>query len=945
MKKTALRAIVITSMIAACPAVSKAMMLGTYDFAGSGGSSGFLTELEFRLDTGLGYIGPLFEISWIASPEDVGDTFFVSAETDAYFEIAAYVLRNGVSDRISFVGGGGGRDRTDCSFFTKSPSVYNEYCDFHGCDIAAISLTVNALTLEHPTDSRTNYSYDVTFTVWGEPPVPTPVMIYYVDADASGSNNGSSWANAYNYLHDALLAASRGDEIWVAQGIYKPDQGGGMTPGDRTATFQPINGITIKGGYAGFGEADPDARDINAYETILSGDLNGDDGPICANNGENSYRVVTENGTDETAVLDGFTITGGTYDGMYNFFSSPTLTNCTFSMNSGGGMYNSQSSPTLTNCTFSRNSATFGGGMYNRNSSPMLTNCIFTTNSSTYEGGGIYNYRNSSPILTNCTFSANSAANGNALACDSPPHRKYPSNVQITNCILWDGGNEIWNGDNSTITIAYSDVQGGWPGEGNIDADPCFARPGYWAPTLPRCAIEPSPSDGAINVSINADLGWIAGYGATSHDVYFGTSNPPPFICNQTSTTFDPGTMDYDTTYYWRIDEVNDTDITYGNTWSFTTFMIPPPPPPPSSMSILTTSNMRDNQQYIWVEGDYHLLAGSPCIDTGDPNYAAESVKRDFDGKPRVMGGRIDMGAYEHGAVIPAEFRITPRTINLASKGNRLTCYIRLTEQYNVADIDPNSIFIEDEIEPEQLRLAEDQQVAIARFNREEVQNILSIGRVQLRITGQLRDGTFFDGTDTIRVRVIDDSKQKDPNSQIPEFYYYASGEKIYLDIYTEKIAVCFEENVTDPEKEAVIKKIPILEAIAHELYDFVPNMVLIETSAGTTEVDIISAMQRLEKLRQVRFSTVVFGDIHSQIILTDEFFAKFKPDVTEQQIEAFNSLHNVEFIEKFPSIDLYLLRVKDPTNMNMLTTANLYYENPLTEYAGPNFIVMGPPP
>jgi hypothetical protein len=78
-------------------------------------------------------------------------------------------------------------------------------------------------------------------------------------------------------------------------------------------------------------------------------------------------------------------------------------------------------------------------------------------------------------------------------------------------------------------------------------------------------------------VSINADLSWTAGRGATSHDVYFGTSNPPPFILNQDDVTFKPGTMDYETTYYWRIDEINTTGTTTGAIWSFTTVMSPPP--------------------------------------------------------------------------------------------------------------------------------------------------------------------------------------------------------------------------------------------------------------------------------------------------------------------------------------------------------------------------------
>ncbi len=139
---------------------------------------------------------------------------------------------------------------------------------------------------------------------------------------------------------------------------------------------------------------------------------------------------------------------------------------------------------TITNCIISGNSASSGGGMYNYKSSPTLTNCMFIGNSANC-GGGMYNYERTSPMLTNCTFAENSAPNGNGLACDSHD-QQYPSYLQLANCILWDGGDEgprsagtqIWNNDNSAITITYSDVQGGWLGEGNIDDDPLFADVG-----------------------------------------------------------------------------------------------------------------------------------------------------------------------------------------------------------------------------------------------------------------------------------------------------------------------------------------------------------------------------------------------------------------------------------------------------------------------------------
>ncbi|MHC4640376.1 MAG: C25 family cysteine peptidase [Planctomycetota bacterium] len=95
---------------------------------------------------------------------------------------------------------------------------------------------------------------------------------------------------------------------------------------------------------------------------------------------------------------------------------------------------------------------------------------------------------------------------------------------------------------------------------------------------LPGQAGNPNPSDGATEVSEISDLSWTAGDYATSHDVYFGTSNPPAFRGNQAAATFDPGTMAYLTKYYWRIDEVNSSGTAPGIVWSFTVRSMPPPP-------------------------------------------------------------------------------------------------------------------------------------------------------------------------------------------------------------------------------------------------------------------------------------------------------------------------------------------------------------------------------
>ena len=254
----------------------------------------------------------------------------------------------------------------------------------------------------------------------------TAVDVIYVNADAAPAGDGTSWATAYRDLQEALDAAAAVPtpatpvELWVAAGIYRPSR---LTdPVDpRTATFQLLDGVALYGGFAG-GESDRAQRDPAANETILSGDLAGNDQPDFVANGENSYHVVTGSNTNATAVLDGFTITagnangsGGLHDGgggMSSVAGSPTLANCTFRANTagrqGGGMDNRVGTPTLSNCIFSENTARFGGGMHSTFSRPTLTNCTFSGNMADVGGGSI-----TSPT-TQCCLTAYSAETGPA---------------------------------------------------------------------------------------------------------------------------------------------------------------------------------------------------------------------------------------------------------------------------------------------------------------------------------------------------------------------------------------------------------------------------------------------------------------------------------------------------------------------------------------------------
>ena len=138
--------------------------------------------------------------------------------------------------------------------------------------------------------------------------------VIYVDADASGANDGSSWANAFVYLQDALAVAVSGDEVWIAEGFYRPDQGAGVEAGRIDTSFVVRDSIGLYGGFAGL-ESARDERDWNTHLTILSGDLlDNDDSDVSMGSEsrqDNSRNVVHVKAGTGQIVLDGVSIRAG----------------------------------------------------------------------------------------------------------------------------------------------------------------------------------------------------------------------------------------------------------------------------------------------------------------------------------------------------------------------------------------------------------------------------------------------------------------------------------------------------------------------------------------------------------------------------------------------------------------------------------------------------------
>ncbi len=240
-----------------------------------------------------------------------------------------------------------------------------------------------------------------------------PGPIVYVKANATGQNNGTSWADAYTDLQTALTSTCPGiTQIWVAAGTYKPTSGT-----DRSISFVMKNNLAIYGGFNGT-ETLLSQRNWVSNVTVLSGDIG-----VLGNQTDNSFHVIYNYYLINTAIIDGFTVTlgnatGGNYTenilggGMFNYSASPMVTNCSFIGNrahQGGGMYSENSSfPIVTNCSFSGNwSQSYGSGIYS-NDGIVLTNCLFDGNHSNQAGGGITAYGSST--LIKCTFTNNSAS-------------------------------------------------------------------------------------------------------------------------------------------------------------------------------------------------------------------------------------------------------------------------------------------------------------------------------------------------------------------------------------------------------------------------------------------------------------------------------------------------------------------------------------------------------
>lgn len=256
--------------------------------------------------------------------------------------------------------------------------------------------------------------------------------VWYVNRDSKAAGDGTAWTSAFRSLQDALSAAAKGDEIWVARGTYHPHAT------DPDTSFVLKEDVAVYGGFSGT-ETARELRNFRRNETILSGNIGKGDKT------KNTKTIVM--GADR-AILDGFVVTdaygtgtprmhlvpadilkndmvvGG---GMRNFMTSPVVRNTVFRNNysaKGGAVYNvhkpGADQASFINVDFIDNVAEMrGGGVSNDlGAMPRFINCRFIGNRSNDKGGAFYNDFAASPLVFNALFTRNSAVSAGAVGND-----------------------------------------------------------------------------------------------------------------------------------------------------------------------------------------------------------------------------------------------------------------------------------------------------------------------------------------------------------------------------------------------------------------------------------------------------------------------------------------------------------------------------------------------
>ncbi|MDN5210813.1 gliding motility-associated C-terminal domain-containing protein [Fulvivirgaceae bacterium BMA12] len=517
---------------------------------------------------------------------------------------------------------------------------------------------------------------------------------------ANGTNDGSSWQNAFTDLQDALTIATEGDEIWIAKGIYTPVVcNGACDNDDRNVSFEIGEGIKLYGGFEG-NENSLDQRDWEANKSILSGDIG-----IGGDDADNSFTLITMSNVTENTIIDGITITNANDNGSFslkaggiyiladaNDNASPRIENCSIVNNFGertGGIKittanNASIRPQFKNNRFENNrtasSALGSGGAVNVNVGQgteldvSFLNCSFIANVAGSNGGA---------ISINVTSIFSDVGTDNLLAVIDSCH--FENNQVVSTfergAAIYIRGLGIGSMQslirNSTFIGNQSSEDGGAiaieGGKDNFSLTSKIFNNHFLENTAGKnggALMLQSFFNDEFNVQIannifnsNQAQSFGGAIFSNSSDNQEGSKNVD--VINNTFSNnigAQAGLAIYNSQFngFNEMDVVNNIfaenanngDDVIGNNGGTVTMGN-------NLIKAGLPANITDNGNNIFTDpeffnidlGDFHLRTSSPAINSGDNNSVLDDAPFDFDGNLRIRHETVDMGAYETGAI------------------------------------------------------------------------------------------------------------------------------------------------------------------------------------------------------------------------------------------------------------------------------------------------------
>jgi len=524
--------------------------------------------------------------------------------------------------------------------------------------------------------------------------------VRYVKPTAIGTGDGLTWANATANLQAMITASASGDEVWVAEGTYLPTTLAGDGTGVRDVAFVMKSGVKIYGGFIGT-ETLLSARNATTNVTILSGDIG-----VPNDITDNAFHVVIAAGALSTAVLDGFTITGGNANGGdTNVIITGSLTvnrghaggisvNATgndviftnlrvqFNRGGRGAMYCLSASPTISSSTFSNNTSDFdAGALYCFAASPNVTNVAFTSNTATRDGGAIFLTNSSNPIFTDVTFTSNSGVQGGAIYGNTGTQPVFTNVLFDANTATNRAGAFFALGSNPVFTNSTfrNNISTNTAGAVYISSsDPTFRNVNFSGNTT-------GTSGGAIfifgtNAASSSDPIFTNTlfYNNTANGTVALTGGGAIFVSQSSNITMSNATFYLNDSkfdggaIYARFNSsvVNvSNSILFGNTATNSAADIFNSGTGNltvrnSITQLIGTTGVNGNKvgvnplflSILSANPSFLMLdATSPGINAGDNTLLTAGVTTDFAGNPRIFDTTIDMGIYERQSTLPVE--------------------------------------------------------------------------------------------------------------------------------------------------------------------------------------------------------------------------------------------------------------------------------------------------